>query len=102
MDLLLGLGVGTTATKALLMDVKGKVMASASYGYGLITPHENWEKQNPDDLWNGVVVIPSKLVPRKNGERESSIYNEKHYQERRKDGYFKLYALSSSRSLCRK
>jgi xylulokinase len=62
MDLLLGLDVGTTATKALLMDVKGKVIASASYGYGLITPHENWVEQNPDDLWNGVVTTIRKVL----------------------------------------
>ena len=41
MELLLGLDVGTTATKALLIDVKGKIVASASYNYGLITPPIN-------------------------------------------------------------
>ena len=49
MDLLLGLDVGTTATKALLMNVEGEVIASASYGYGLITPREDWVEQDPED-----------------------------------------------------
>lgn len=62
MDLLLGLDVGTTATKALLMDVKGKAIASASYGYSLITPYENWVEQNPDDLWKGVVFTIRKVL----------------------------------------
>ncbi|NLE44981.1 MAG: hypothetical protein GX620_09700 [Chloroflexi bacterium] len=55
MDLLLGLDVGTTATKALLFDLCGHVVASASYQYGLITPHEGWVEQDPEDLWRGVV-----------------------------------------------
>ncbi len=66
MDLLLGLDVGTTATKALLMDVGGKAIASASYGYGLITPHENWVEQNPDDLWDGVVAAVRKVIKHAN------------------------------------
>ena len=55
MDLLLGLDVGTTATKALLFDLEGNVVASASYNYGLITPREGWVEQDPDELWRGVV-----------------------------------------------
>ncbi|HGJ67303.1 TPA: hypothetical protein ENS27_18230 [bacterium] len=62
MDLLLGLDVGTTATKALLMDINGKSIASASYGYGLITPHENWVEQSPNDLWDGVVLAIRKVL----------------------------------------
>ena len=39
MDLLLVLDVGTTATKAVLFDLSGAIVASATYAYGLITPH---------------------------------------------------------------
>jgi len=56
MDLLLGLDVGTTATKALLISTEGKAVASASHNYGLITLHEDWVEQNPEDLWQGVIV----------------------------------------------
>ncbi len=55
MDLLLGLDVGTTATKALLLDLDGEVAASASYSYGLMTPREGWVEQDPEELWRGVV-----------------------------------------------
>lgn len=57
MDLLLGLDVGTTATKGLLLNIDGTVVASASYRYGLITPRENWVEQEPEELWNGVVAV---------------------------------------------
>ncbi len=55
MDLLLGLDVGTTATKALLCDLHGRVIASASYTYGLLTPQPKWVEQDPEELWHGVV-----------------------------------------------
>ena len=54
-DLLLGLDVGTTATKALLFDTEGNVVASAIHSYDLVTPHEGWVEQDPEDLWRGVV-----------------------------------------------
>jgi xylulokinase len=62
MDLLLGLDVGTTATKALLINIKGEMMASASYIYGLITPHEDWVEQDPEELWRGVVTTCRKVM----------------------------------------
>jgi len=55
MDLLLGLDVGTTATKALLLDLEGEVAASASCSYGLITPRDGWVEQDPEELWSAVV-----------------------------------------------
>ena len=57
MDLLLGLDVGTTATKAVLFDLGGKAVASATYHYGLITPQalSRAVEQDPDALWRGVV-----------------------------------------------
>jgi len=55
MDLLMGLDVGTTATKALVFDQAGNVVASGKYTYGLITPREFWVEQDPEQLWRGVV-----------------------------------------------
>jgi sugar (pentulose or hexulose) kinase len=55
-ELLLGLDVGTTATKALLLDRSGDEVASASCGYGLITPQDGWVEQEPEELWRGVVT----------------------------------------------
>ena len=67
MDLLLGLDVGTTATKALAFDLKGNVVASASRGYGLITPHDDWVEQDPEELWRAVVettrAVASRIGP---------------------------------------
>jgi len=62
MDLLLGLDVGTTATKALLIDINGKTIASSSHTYGLITPHKDWVEQDPNDLWKGVTTTIRKVL----------------------------------------
>ena len=55
MDLLIGLDVGTTATKALLFDLTGRVLASATRGYGLIVPRPGWVEQDPEEIWRAVV-----------------------------------------------
>jgi len=54
-DLLLGLDVGTTATKALAFDLEGHVVASASQAYELLTPQPGWVEQDPEDLWAAVI-----------------------------------------------
>jgi xylulokinase len=67
MDVLLGLDVGTTATKALAFDLDGNVVAAASHGYGLLTPRSGWVEQDPEDLWRGVVetsrAVTAQLAP---------------------------------------
>ena len=52
---LLGIDVGTTTTKALLMSEDGKVLASASEGYALSTPSIGLCEQNAEDWWNALV-----------------------------------------------
>ena len=54
-DYLLGIDVGTTGTKALLIDTSGKVVASATKEYPLHTPRPGWAEQDPADWWRGTV-----------------------------------------------
>lgn len=63
-DLLIGLDVGTTATKALLFDIKGQVLAEASRGYGLLTPRPGWVEQDPEEIWRAVVETLRSLSAR--------------------------------------
>ncbi len=51
MAYLLGLDVGTTGTKALLIDESGAIVARAVSEYELATPHPNWAEQEPTDWW---------------------------------------------------
>lgn len=53
--LLLGLDVGTTATKAAVLDALGRVLASASVGYPIRRPQPEWAEQDADD-WRRAVA----------------------------------------------
>ena len=52
---LLGIDIGTTGAKALVIDCAGNVVASATEEYPLYTPRPLWSEQNPEDWWQGVV-----------------------------------------------
>ncbi|MBI5032907.1 MAG: xylulokinase [Chloroflexi bacterium] len=52
---LLGIDVSTTATKALLIDEQGSVIAVASTEYPYETPHPMWSEQDAALFWNGTV-----------------------------------------------
>ncbi|MGQ9487261.1 MAG: xylulokinase [Armatimonadota bacterium] len=51
MAYLLGIDVGTSGTKALLIDESGKVVARAVSDYPLYTPKPLWAEQEPADWW---------------------------------------------------
>jgi xylulokinase len=48
---LLGIDIGTSGTKTLLIDEAGKVLASATQEYPLSTPRPGWAEQDPHDWW---------------------------------------------------
>lgn len=51
MPLFLGIDVSTTATKALLMDEAGRVVAVGHSSHTVQTPHLLWSEQDPDEWW---------------------------------------------------
>jgi xylulokinase len=53
---LLGIDVGTSGTKALLVRENGEVVASATTEYPLSTPQPLWAEQNPADWWQATVA----------------------------------------------
>ena len=71
----IGIDLGTSAVKLLLMNPEGKVLKTVSKEYPLLFPKENWIEQNPDDWWdrrwrgvNGYSSTPAGCgsIPRKN------------------------------------
>jgi len=48
---LLGIDIGTSGTKALLIDETGRVLASVTEEYPLLTPRPGWAEQHPQDWW---------------------------------------------------
>lgn len=51
MSVLLGIDVGTSGCKVILIDETGAVLGSETIGYPLYVPHENWSEQIPADWW---------------------------------------------------
>jgi xylulokinase len=51
MKTFLGIDTSTTATKAILIDQNGEVVAVASYEYDYQTPHPLWSEQSPQLWW---------------------------------------------------
>ena len=54
MSLLLGIDIGTTGARAILVDAAdGRVVAGATREYPLHTPRPLWAEQDADDWWRG-------------------------------------------------
>ena len=54
--LFLGIDVSTTGAKALLIDEKGVVRASATTPLTLSTPRPLWSEQDPHEWWTGATA----------------------------------------------
>ncbi len=61
-EVLLGIDVGTTATKAVVIDTQGNIAAEASRPAALSSPHATWAEENPEQWWaNTRELIPEVL-----------------------------------------
>lgn len=52
---ILGLDIGTTATKAVLFDLSGHELATAEQSYPLQTPQPGWAEEDPEQVWQALV-----------------------------------------------
>ena len=51
----LGIDIGTSGTKTLLIDESGKVIAEADATYPMEQPKPGWTQQDPEDWWKATV-----------------------------------------------
>jgi xylulokinase len=65
--LLVGLDVGTSGVKAILVAPDGAVRASATAPLGLSTPRPGWAEQHPDDWWGATRKALRELRAREPG-----------------------------------
>ena len=69
MSHLLGIDIGTSGTKTLICDTKGKVLATATAEHPIYTPKPGWSEQKPEDWWQSTcaatkaVLKKAKLKP---------------------------------------
>ncbi|MDE7068311.1 MAG: xylulokinase, partial [Schaedlerella arabinosiphila] len=60
--LYIGVDLGTSAVKLLLMDEQGKIHNIVSKEYPLYFPHPGWSEQNPEDWYEQSVEGMKELI----------------------------------------
>ncbi|GGE04447.1 gluconate kinase [Marinithermofilum abyssi] len=55
-DVIIGLDIGTTSTKAVAFDSQGQVVAAHSEGYPLVQPRPNRAEQDPEAILQAVIT----------------------------------------------
>lgn len=56
MGLILGLDLGTTSLKAVLVDAQGIIRAQAEREYPVHTPYPGWAEQDPEAWWQAAIA----------------------------------------------
>ena len=66
--MLLGLDLGTSSVKALLMDESGAALGEGSAPYSVRAPRPGWAESSPDDWWAAVLRATEAAVGRRGAE----------------------------------
>ena len=69
----IGVDLGTSAVKLLLMEADGTIRNVVSKEYPLYFPHPGWSEQKPEDWWNAVVEGIRELVPETDREKVAGL-----------------------------
>ena len=62
MNYYIGVDLGTSAVKLLLVDAAGRILNTVSKEYPLYFPHPGWSEQNPADWWEAVCTGLKELL----------------------------------------
>lgn len=69
---LVGIDIGTSATKTVLFDEKGAVAASSTNEYPLYQPNNGWAEQKPED-WKDAVLKGLADVVKQSGVKKEEV-----------------------------
>ena len=69
----IGIDLGTSAVKLLLMDAQGKILNVVSREYPLEFPHPGWSQQNPEDWCKAVMEGVPELIRDIDGSQVAGI-----------------------------
>ncbi|MBI4243551.1 MAG: xylulokinase, partial [Planctomycetes bacterium] len=70
MSYLLGIDIGTSRLKTILVSEDGKIITESSVEYPIDRPHPKWAEQDPQNWWQAVkdtlaeVLLKSKINPK--------------------------------------
>lgn len=62
MSFYLGIDIGTSGTKALAINERGKILGHATSAYPCYHPKPMWSEQDPDDWWKATVKTVRAVV----------------------------------------
>ncbi len=68
MSLLLGIDIGTSGSKVVLIAPDGAVRAEATTEYPMQVPRPGWAEQNPEDWWQATVTSIRRVLVGTKGE----------------------------------
>lgn len=62
MEYYIGVDLGTSSLKLLLLDEAGTILKTVSEEYPVYFPYPGWSEQNPEDWWNAFISGMKKLT----------------------------------------
>lgn len=72
MEYLIGIDIGTSATKTVMIDREGRIIAQASEEYPLYQPRNGWAEQDPR-AWSHAALLTLKKVVQASGVRPEEV-----------------------------
>src|SRR5665811_952834 len=70
---LIGIDVGTSGVKVLVLAEDGTMIVSAVEEYPLYAPHPGWTEQDPEDWWQGTSKALQRVLPSCAGKEIAAI-----------------------------
>ena len=64
MRTVLGIDIGTTSVKAILVSADGRIVDEANVPHDLLSPKAGWAEENAADWWHGAVAAVGELKKR--------------------------------------
>jgi len=64
LEVVIGVDIGTTSTKSVVFDTKGKVIATHAVEYPLFNPKPSWAEQNPGAIFKAFIESVSSSIKR--------------------------------------
>ena len=69
--IVMGIDIGTSGCKTILVDSKGNLVATEIEGYPLYSPKHGWNEQNPIDWWSSVRTTVQRISLRNRKQMEN-------------------------------
>ena len=62
MSFILGIDLGTSSVKAILVSQRGKIVGNSSQEYSTYSPYPGWAEQDPEEWWKSTIKAVGKTV----------------------------------------